>query len=29
MSEDLAAARNDTSPSEAEMREIVRDELEQ
>jgi hypothetical protein len=26
MSEDLAAARNDTSPSEAEIRRIVRDE---
>ncbi|EMA47789.1 metal-dependent RNase [Halococcus salifodinae DSM 8989] len=28
MSEDLAAARNDTSPSEAEIRRIVRDEIE-
>jgi predicted metal-dependent RNase len=28
MSEDLAAARNDTSPSEAEIRRIVRDEYE-
>jgi arginine repressor len=27
LSEDLAAARNDTSPSEAEIRRIVRDEI--